>query len=106
MGIDLRVGRGAQQGGAAGADEVAGAVPERARRAEAYRRRHFPTAAEADGGTAVRDVPREGIDFFPLPVDYREKMNAAGTVPGGFRKREGGRAGSKKSVLILSLNRF
>ncbi len=40
-------------------------------------------------GTVVRDKPREGIDFFPLTVDYREKMNAAGKFPGGFRKREG-----------------
>ncbi len=33
--------------------------------------------------------PREGIDFFPLTVDYEEKMYAAGKIPGGFIKREG-----------------
>src|SRR5262249_54025164 len=31
----------------------------------------------------------EGIDFFPLTVDYREKASAAGLIPGGFFKREG-----------------
>ncbi|MDU5595681.1 MAG: polyribonucleotide nucleotidyltransferase, partial [Peptoniphilus rhinitidis] len=33
--------------------------------------------------------PREGIDFFPLSVDYEEKMYAVGKIPGGFIKREG-----------------
>ena len=33
--------------------------------------------------------PREGIDFFPLSVDYEEKMYAVGKIPGGFLKREG-----------------
>ena len=33
--------------------------------------------------------PREGIDFFPLLVDYEEKLYAAGKIPGGFIKREG-----------------
>ena len=33
--------------------------------------------------------PREGIDFFPLSVEYREKAYAAGKIPGGFFKREG-----------------
>jgi len=33
--------------------------------------------------------PREGIDFFPLMVDYREKTYAAGRIPGGYFKREG-----------------
>ena len=33
--------------------------------------------------------PREGIDFFPLAVEYEEKMYAAGKIPGGFKKREG-----------------
>src|ERR1700754_4902118 len=32
---------------------------------------------------------REGLDFFPLTVDYREKVYAAGKFPGGFLKREG-----------------
>ena len=34
------------------------------------------------------DSPREGIDYFPLQVDYREKAYAAGMYPGGFFKRE------------------
>ncbi|MBQ4309237.1 MAG: polyribonucleotide nucleotidyltransferase, partial [Lachnospiraceae bacterium] len=33
--------------------------------------------------------PREGIDFFPLSVDYEEKMYAVGKIPGGFLRREG-----------------
>ena len=33
--------------------------------------------------------PREGIDFFPLSVDYEEKMYSVGKIPGGFIKREG-----------------
>ena len=33
--------------------------------------------------------PRDGIDFFPLSVEYEEKMYAAGKMPGGFNKREG-----------------
>ena len=37
----------------------------------------------------VRAEPREGIDFFPLQVDYRERRAAAGKFPGGFMKREG-----------------
>src|SRR5689334_8309922 len=37
----------------------------------------------------VRANPREGIDFFPLQVDYRERRSAAGKFPGGFLKREG-----------------
>src|SRR5580658_4495243 len=37
----------------------------------------------------VRANPREGIDFFPLQVDYRERPAAAGKFPGGFMKREG-----------------
>jgi polyribonucleotide nucleotidyltransferase len=35
------------------------------------------------------DEPREGIDFFPLQVEFEEKMYAAGKIPGGFIKREG-----------------
>ena len=33
--------------------------------------------------------PREGVDFFPLSVDYEEKMYSVGKIPGGFNKREG-----------------
>src|SRR6201995_4804658 len=40
-------------------------------------------------GAVVRANPREGIDFFPLQVDYRERTAAAGKFPGGFIKREG-----------------
>src|SRR6186713_1288807 len=40
-------------------------------------------------GAVVRAPPREGIDFFPLQVDYRERRAAAGKFPGGFMKREG-----------------
>ena len=35
------------------------------------------------------DKPRDGIDFFPLSVEYEEKMYAVGKMPGGFNKREG-----------------
>ena len=38
--------------------------------------------------TASRQ-PREGVDFFPLSVEYEEKMYAVGKIPGGFNKREG-----------------
>src|SRR6476659_4757210 len=40
-------------------------------------------------GAVARAKPREGIDFFPLQVDYRERRAAAGKCPGGFMKREG-----------------
>ena len=36
-----------------------------------------------------RDKPRDGIDFFPLSVEYEEKMYSVGKIPGGFNKREG-----------------
>ena len=35
------------------------------------------------------DKPREGVDFFPLSVDYEEKLYSVGKIPGGFTKREG-----------------
>lgn len=35
------------------------------------------------------EKPRDGIDFFPLSVEYEEKLYAAGKIPGGFNKREG-----------------
>src|SRR5437660_7271021 len=48
--------------------------------------------------TAVANPePREGIDFFPLTVDYREYTYAGGRIPGGFIKREGRM--SEKEVL-------
>ena len=59
-------------------------------------------AKQAHGSTVVRSGdnvvlatatanpdPREGIDFFPLTVDYREYTYAGGRIPGGFIKREG-----------------
>src|SRR6266705_1017394 len=42
--------------------------------------------------------PREGIDFFPLTVDYREYTSAGGRIPGGFIKREG--RPSEREILI------
>lgn len=45
--------------------------------------------------------PREGIDFFPLSVDYEEKMYSVGKIPGGFIKREG--RPSEKAVLTSRL---
>src|SRR3984893_14895328 len=59
-------------------------------------------AGLADGAVTVRygdtmllatavasQAPREGVDFFPLTVDFEEKLYAAGKIPGGFIKREG-----------------
>ena len=37
-------------------------------------------------GTANRSEPRPGLDFFPLTVDFEERMYAAGKIPGGFIK--------------------
>ncbi|MBE7059013.1 MAG: polyribonucleotide nucleotidyltransferase [Ruminococcaceae bacterium] len=42
-------------------------------------------------------APRDGIDFFPLSVDYEEKLYAVGKIPGGFIKREG--KPSEKAIL-------
>ena len=42
--------------------------------------------------------PREGVDFFPLSVDYEERMYAAGKIPGSFTKREG--KPSDKAILV------
>ena len=41
--------------------------------------------------------PREGVDFFPLSVDYEEKMYAVGRIPGSFQRREG--KASEKAIL-------
>ncbi len=59
-------------------------------------------AAQANGAALVRygdtvilstatasEKPRDGIDFFPLSVDFEEKMYSVGKIPGGFNKREG-----------------
>lgn len=45
--------------------------------------------------------PRPGIDFFPLQVDYEEKMYSVGKIPGGFKKREG--KPSDKAILTSRL---
>ncbi|MCF0145565.1 MAG: polyribonucleotide nucleotidyltransferase [Eubacterium sp.] len=49
---------------------------------------HYGDTTVLSTATASRQ-PREGIDFFPLSVDYEEKMYAVGKMPGGFLKREG-----------------
>lgn len=46
-------------------------------------------------------TPRDGMDFFPLQVDYEEKMYAVGKIPGGFKKREG--RASDKAILTSRL---
>ena len=59
------------------------------------------------GDTAVHvsvcmsETAREGMDFFPLSVDYEEKMFAVGKIPGGFKKREG--RASDKAILVARL---
>ncbi len=45
--------------------------------------------------------PRDGIDFFPLGVDFEEKMYSVGKIPGGFKKREG--RASDKAILTSRL---
>ena len=47
------------------------------------------------------EKPRAGIDFFPLSVDYEEKMYSVGKIPGGFIKREG--RPSEKAILTSRL---
>lgn len=46
-------------------------------------------------------APRDGIDFFPLGVDFEEKMYSVGRIPGGFKKREG--RPSDKAILTSRL---
>ena len=46
-------------------------------------------------------TPRDGIDFFPLQVDYEEKMYAVGKIPGSFKRREG--RASDKAILTARL---
>ena len=46
-------------------------------------------------------APRDGIDFFPLGVDFEEKMYSVGKIPGGFKKREG--RPSDKAILTSRL---
>ena len=45
------------------------------------------------------EKPREGIDFFPLSVEYNERMYAVGKIPGGFNKREG--KASENAILTM-----
>lgn len=71
-------------------------------------------AQQANGSCVVRcgdtvvmvnvtmsETPREGMDFFPLQVDFEEKMYAVGKIPGGFKKREG--RASDKGILTSRL---
>ena len=71
-------------------------------------------AEQADGAVIVRygdtvvlatavaaKEPREGADFFPLTVDYEERMYAAGKIPGGFIKRES--RPSEAAILAMRL---
>ncbi|OZV12947.1 polyribonucleotide nucleotidyltransferase [Tissierella sp. P1] len=51
--------------------------------------------------TTASKEPREGIDFFPLSVDYEEKLYSVGKIPGGFIKREG--RPSEKAILTSRL---
>ncbi len=51
--------------------------------------------------TTMAKAPRDGIDFFPLGVDFEEKMYAIGKIPGGFKKREG--RPSDKAILTSRL---
>src|SRR6202142_1602312 len=59
------------------------------------------------GGTIVlvtacmAKKPREGIDFFPLTVEYQEKTYSAGRIPGGFFKREG--RSTEREILVSRL---
>ena len=71
---------------------------------QAGRRRRRRPLGRHDGArhrAAPRRTPREGIDFLPLTVDYREYTYASGRIPGGFFKREG--KPSEKEVLTSRL---
>ncbi|MFV0528037.1 MAG: polyribonucleotide nucleotidyltransferase [Lachnospiraceae bacterium] len=57
---------------------------------------HYADTTVLSTATAS-EKPRQGIDFFPLSVEYEEKMYAVGKIPGGFNKREG--KASEHSVL-------
>ena len=49
---------------------------------------HYGDTTVLSTATASKE-PREGVDFFPISVEYEEKMYAVGKIPGGFNKREG-----------------
>ena len=57
---------------------------------------HYGDTTVLATATASKE-PREGIDFFPLSVEYEEKMYAVGKIPGGFNKR-GVRQASMQSL--------
>lgn len=57
---------------------------------------HYGDTSVLSTATAS-EKPREGIDFFPLSVEYEEKLYSVGKIPGGFNKREG--KASENSVL-------
>ena len=57
---------------------------------------HYGDTVVLSTATASKE-PREGIDFFPLSVEFEEKMYSVGKIPGGFNKREG--KASENSVL-------
>ena len=48
--------------------------------------------------------PKEGIDFFPLSVDFEEKLYSVGKIPGGFTKREG-KPGDKAILTSRAIDR-
>jgi len=54
--------------------------------------------------TATSAAPREGLDYFPLTVEYREYTYAAGKIPGGFFKREG-RPSTKETLTCRMIDR-
>ena len=49
----------------------------------------------------VSPAPRVGIDFYPLLIDYEERMSAVGRIPGGYNRSEG--KASDKAILISRL---
>ncbi len=53
----------------------------------------------------ISEVPREGIDFMPLTVDYLEMAYAAGRIPGGFFRREIGRPSEKETLTSRLIDR-
>ena len=62
---------------------------------------HYGETTVLSTATSSKE-PREGIDFFPLSVEYEEKLYAVGKIPGGFNKREGkARAGSSTVPCVL-----
>ena len=74
-------------------------------------------ARQADGAVVVRmgdaavlatvvsaHEPREGVNFFPLSVDYQEKFASAGRIPGSFQRREG-RPGEHEILICRIIDR-